>query len=112
MRKTLLISFIVPAFNAQSTLTGCVRSIVRTMSSCRSSYEIIIVDDGSADDTPRLAQSLAEEIEEVTVVTQENRGLGAARNHGIDEPRYRSKEERQGPRSQRLWPRACSPRWR
>lgn len=85
MRKTLLISFIVPAFNAQSTLTGCVRSIVRTMSSCRSSYEIIIVDDGSTDDTPRLAQSLAEEIEEVTVVTQENRGLGAARNHGIDE---------------------------
>lgn len=89
MQQTLLISFVVPAFNAQSTLSGCVRSIVRTMSSCRSSYEILIVDDGSTDNTPHLAQSLADEIAEVRILTQENRGLGAARNTGIDQAKGR-----------------------
>ena len=85
MQQSLLISFIVPAFNAQLTLAGCVGSIVRTMSSCGAGYEVVIVDDGSTDQTPALALALAQQYEEVRVVRQGNGGLGAARNRGINE---------------------------
>ena len=47
-------------------------------------FELILVNDGSKDDTPAILDALAAEDERVKVIHQENAGVSAARNHGID----------------------------
>ncbi len=74
------LSFIIPAYNAQTTLARCVSSI------CNQPYkdiEIIIVDDGSTDNTLSTANSLSCHDNRIHVFHQENMGVSAARNRGI-----------------------------
>jgi glycosyltransferase involved in cell wall biosynthesis len=74
-----LISVVTPAYNSASTLERAHRS-VRTQ---RGKWEHIIVDDGSADDTPRILSSLSADPRVVTV-TRTNGGTSAALNSGLD----------------------------
>lgn len=69
-------SVVVPAFNAEKTLGACLDGLMQQRFS-RSQYEVIVVDDGSTDRTPEIAQHYA-----VTVISQENQGPAAARNAG------------------------------
>lgn len=73
-----LVSVIIPAYNATRTLQETVQS---ALSQTMSDFEIIIVDDGSSDDTLEVARSI--EDERVRVLTQPNGGVAAARNAGI-----------------------------
>lgn len=74
-----LASIIVPAFNVENTICETLNALlVQTYIN----FEIIIVDDGSTDDTPRLADEFARD-SRVRVVRQANRGLAGARNTGI-----------------------------
>jgi len=73
------ISFIVPAFNAETTLERAVLSVLKQHGVA---YEIIVVDDGSADDTSGVAARLAEAHSEVRADRQANRGTAAALNRG------------------------------
>ena len=82
MEQTPIISFIIPAYNASATLFDCVESIVKSMHGL--CYEVVIVDDGSSDNTLQLAKSLCEENHNVRVFHQSNKGLSSARNTGID----------------------------
>lgn len=76
----IYISVIVTAFNVAKYLKECVDSIAgQTLSK----IEIIVVDDGSTDDTYELAQLLASEDKRITVIHQDNQGVSAARNTGI-----------------------------
>ncbi len=72
-------SVVVPAFNASATLAETLTSLLRQT---HPSYEVIIVDDGSTDDTPRIAARFARD-RRVRVIRQSNRGLAGARNTGI-----------------------------
>jgi len=74
------VSIIVPAYNEALVLRACIESI---LTSAHPSLEIIIVDDGSTDDTLQVMSALAREHECVLAVRQENAGKGAALNHGI-----------------------------
>lgn len=77
-----LISVIVPIYNVEQYLEECVASI------CCQSYqnlEIILVDDGSADNCPRLCDHYASKDNRIKVIHQPNRGLSAARNAGYKE---------------------------
>jgi len=78
------ISFVIPAFNAAATLDRCLSSIAGQ--SFRD-YEIVLVDDGSTDDTAALAHRHAQADDRIRVFSQPNGGQGAARNFGISEAR-------------------------
>lgn len=78
--EKLSLSVVVPSYNVESYLLECVRSL---RASTYSNREIILVNDGSTDNTPELCEQLADKYSDVRVVHQENRGLGPARNTGV-----------------------------
>lgn len=75
-----LISFIIPAYNSEKTLVRAVESITDSLP--EHLYEILIIDDGSADSTLSLAKQLAKKNQQLRVFTAGN-GVGQARNTGI-----------------------------
>ncbi len=77
---SLMISIIVPAYNAEETLEGCLRALVGQRLDC--AFEIILVDDGSADGTARVAEGFGDG---VRVIRQAHAGAAAARNRGVAE---------------------------
>jgi len=80
--KGLLISVIVPVYNAERTIGACLDALLR-QSVERESYEIIVVDDGSTDATP----GIVTERPSVRLVRQDNAGPAAARNLGARQAR-------------------------
>lgn len=76
-----MISVIVPCYNAAQFLRKTVRSV---QAQTFPNWELLLVDDGSKDDTRAVAEALAHEDSRVSVFTQENSGVSAARNHGLD----------------------------
>lgn len=75
-----LISICIPAFNAEKTLVRCVSSVLEQE---HENYEVIIVDDGSVDNTPNICSDLAANYANVIVFHQENRGPTAARGKAV-----------------------------
>jgi GT2 family glycosyltransferase len=73
-----LVSILIPAFNAQSSITDTIRS---ALAQTWPRTEIIVVDDGSTDGTLAVAQTFSSD--RVRVVTQPNRGAAAARNRAL-----------------------------
>jgi glycosyltransferase involved in cell wall biosynthesis len=76
------ISIIIPAFNAEAYLSKAVESILKQTVA---DWELIIVNDGSTDSTPALADRLAVGDSRIRVVHQLNTGLPGARNRGYEE---------------------------
>ncbi len=80
MNLTRSLSVVVPVFNVEAYLERCVESIANQ------SYpieNIILVDDGSTDNSGKIADCFAEKYDNVIVVHQKNGGLSAARNTGL-----------------------------
>lgn len=77
---TPLITFVMPAYNAVSTIETAVRSLTEQTSD---NWEVIIVDDGSDDGTGEAADTLACSDGRIKVLHQENAGVSAARNAAI-----------------------------
>lgn len=75
-------SVIIPCYN-------CVKTLEATVNSVRAcgltDYEILLIDDGSADGTAELCDTLCIRYPELRCVHQKNAGVSAARNRGIDE---------------------------
>lgn len=78
----MLVSVIIPAYNVEKTLERAVKSV---MLQTYREIEILIVDDGSPDNSGLIADRLAEEDSRIRVIHQINGGLSAARNTGIEE---------------------------
>lgn len=76
----VLLSVIIPAFNCGNSIERTVDSIV---SSGLSDYEIVIVNDGSADNTASVCDELCSRYNFIKYSEQENKGVSAARNKGI-----------------------------
>lgn len=77
-----LVSIIVPAYNIAPYLPKCIDSLV---AQSYKRLQIIIIDDGSNDNTLAVATAYAEKDERITVITQHNSGVSDARNRGIEE---------------------------
>jgi glycosyltransferase involved in cell wall biosynthesis len=76
------LSIIVPIYNVEKYLAKCLNSLlVQDISS--EQYEIIVVNDGSTDNSSSIAELYVNKYPNVTLYSQKNKGLGAARNTGI-----------------------------
>lgn len=75
------VSVIIPVYNVSQYLARCVESI---LSQDYADMEIILVDDGSTDDSGRLCDEFAQRDDRVRVIHQENGGQSSARNTAID----------------------------
>ena len=74
------LSVIVPVHNVEDYLAECLDSLLEQT---LTSLEIVVVDDGSTDGSAAIVADYAARDDRIRVVTQPNRGLGAARNAGI-----------------------------
>ena len=74
-----LVSVVVPAYNAEDTVEKTIQDIL--LQSFRD-FEIILVDDGSKDNTPAICDKLATTDSRINVIHQQNGGLSNARNNG------------------------------
>ncbi len=74
------ISVVIPVYNVMPYLERCVQSVLRQT---YKDLEIILVDDGSKDDSGKLCDKLALSDHRIRVIHQENQGLSDARNNGI-----------------------------
>ena len=74
------VSILIPAYNAAPFLS---RSVASALGQTYDNIEVVIVDDGSTDDTPAIADGMAARDSRIKVVHQENRGLAEARRSGI-----------------------------
>ena len=79
-----LVSVVIPCYNQAHFLGEAIES---ALSQTYTDLEVVIVDDGSQDDTARVASAYAREDSKVRLVRQENRGLAGARNRGLAESR-------------------------
>lgn len=75
------VSFIIPVYNAELYLKGC---IVSLMEAVRKEDEIVLIDDGSCDGSSELCEELAQTYPQIRVLHQKNSGVSAARNRGIE----------------------------
>lgn len=75
------ISIIVPVYNVEQYLERCVESLINQT---HKNIEIILVDDGSKDNSGKLCDELAQRDSRIVVYHKENGGLSDARNYGID----------------------------
>ena len=80
MSNKPLISVIIPVYNAEDTLDKCIQSVREQE---MKDYEIILVDDGSTDQSKIICDTWAEEDAMVSVYHTENKGAAAARNYGV-----------------------------
>ncbi|WP_342248841.1 glycosyltransferase [Sphingomonas sp. OTU376] len=81
-QRTPGLSFVVPVYRVEEFIAACVESIIREPEFA-DRCELILVDDGSPDDSIRIAQAICGMLPNVTIITQENKGLSEARNTGI-----------------------------
>jgi glycosyltransferase involved in cell wall biosynthesis len=80
MQDALLFSVIIPTYNRAAFISGTVQSVLKQT---YKSFEVIIVDDGSTDDTEAVLQPLVQQNSNVFYFKKKNEERGAARNFGI-----------------------------
>ena len=73
-------SVIIPAYNVSAYLEKCVSSVLEQT---RGDFEVIVVNDGSTDSTPKICEQLREKDKRVRVIHKSNGGVSSARNIGI-----------------------------
>ena len=82
MSENKLISVIVPVYKVENYLDECVASIVKQT---YRNIEIILVDDGSPDNCPKMCDEWAKKDDRVKVIHKANGGVSSARNVGIEQ---------------------------
>ena len=81
MKNTVTVSVVIPVYNVEQYLRECVDSVLRQT---YSSYEIILVDDGSTDSSGSICDAYAAKDNRISVIHKANGGLSSARNAGLE----------------------------
>ena len=78
--NTPLLSIIIPVYNVAPYLRQCIESIVNQ----EGNIEIILIDDGSSDESPSICDEYALKDKRIHVIHKQNEGVSSARNTGLD----------------------------
>ena len=78
----MILSIIIPVYNVSRYLSKCLDSILNQDIAYKD-YEIIVVNDGSTDNSGEIAQEYANKYSNIRLISQDNQGLSGARNTGI-----------------------------
>lgn len=76
-----LISVIIPVYNSAQYIRGCIESVLKQT---YSAFEVILIEDGSEDDSLKVCEMLCKKDRRLKIVKQEHKGVSAARNLGIE----------------------------
>ena len=76
-----MISIIVPVYNTGKYLHRCIESI---LAQTYNDFELILIDDGSTDNSGKICDEYAKTDDRIVVLHQENKGQAVARNVGLD----------------------------
>jgi|GEM_PF-465572 len=76
------LSIVIPAYNIESYIDDCLGSIF-CQNVSEDLLEVIVINDGSTDGTPRAIEEYAKEHRNLVYISQENQGLSGARNSGL-----------------------------
>ena len=79
--KPSVISIIIPVYNVETYLRRCLDSI---LSQSHQQLDIVLVDDGSTDNSGKICDEYAEADARIQAIHKENGGLSSARNAGLD----------------------------
>lgn len=82
--KDMLLSIIIPVYNAEKVINRCIDSIVNDI---KENTEIIIVDDGSTDNSYEVCKGYESQYDFIRIIHKENEGVSVARNVGIENSR-------------------------
>lgn len=78
--SSIKFTIIIPVYNVEKYLNECVESV---LNQTYKNFEIILVDDGSTDNSPKMCDDFTEEDNRIKVIHKKNGGLSSARNAGI-----------------------------
>lgn len=77
------LSIIIPVYNVEKYIRECLESCLMQEYVTGNDYEIIIINDGSTDNSLKIAEKIVEGYVNVTIISQENAGQSVARNKGV-----------------------------
>lgn len=80
MKEDILLTVVIPVYNVEKYLKRCIESILIQE---WKNYDILLVDDGSTDNSPQICDDYAKAYDFISVIHKKNGGLSAARNTGI-----------------------------
>ncbi len=83
MDKDPFISVVIPLYNKERNIKNTIQSV---LNQTYDNYEIIVVDDGSTDNSAKIVKSLSDE--RIKLIHQQNGGVSKARNKGVQEAQY------------------------
>lgn len=81
MKENPLVTIVVPMYNVEKYIEKCINSLINQT---YQNIEIIIINDGTKDNSLAIAERKAKEDRRIKIISQPNQGLSAARNTGID----------------------------
>ena len=77
------LSVIIPVYNVEKYVERCIKSVLRQELHSNDEFEVVIVNDGSHDNSMSIVNEIVKSYANVTIINQENSGLSVARNVGL-----------------------------
>lgn len=82
-RDTLEVTVLVPAYNEEEYIEGCLDKLI-SQNYPKDKLKIIVINDGSKDKTPQIAQRYANDHDNIELINKENSGKGDSLNYGLE----------------------------
>lgn len=76
------LSIIIPVYNVEKYIEKCLNSCINQSVPCNE-YEVILINDGSPDNSLSIMERIAENHKNITIISQQNQGQSIARNNGL-----------------------------